>query len=436
MDSTTRSASHRQFRSLLAVSAASLLLLAMVACSSEKPAQPPERAGDALRVLFLGNTYTSYNNLPRLVEELAAAAGKKIETRMIAPGGAALADHAANAQTLAAIRSGGWDFVVLQEQSALGAVFLVNGEARVANPEAFFAAARKLDAEIRKAGAKTVFYHTWPQREAPDSDRAMLDYAYMHIARERGAAMAPVGLAWQQARAEVGGASLFGEDGSHPSRTGSYLAAAVIAATLTGASPAGGPARISGAPVNPDTGAVAAGGSAVLVDLPVRFAGELQRIAWQNHENVAAAGGALDLPAPAALALPQMPAGGTRPTPEQISGRWLGSLALYPQLATLEIWFAQREAKPGESGDAARAEWKTAMQVRFAGGRPDDITAELDQVQITDYGFDFVNPSGPNGGIVKFRAAFLGDRLAGVAEIIVEGEPIYGIGTFDLKRVR
>ncbi|MGH9794244.1 MAG: SGNH/GDSL hydrolase family protein [Candidatus Acidiferrales bacterium] len=434
MDSTTRSSSHRQFRSLLAVSAASLLVLA-VACSSEKPAQPP-RAGDALRVLFLGNSYTYYNNLPRLVEELAAAAGRKIETRMIAPGGASLADHAANARTAEAIRSGGWDFVVLQEQSALGAVYLVNGEARVANPEAFFAAARKLDAEIRKAGAKTVFYHTWPQREAPDSDRAMLDYANMHIARELGAAVAPVGLAWQQASAEVGGASLYAEDGSHPSRTGSYLAAAVIAATLTGASPVGGPARISGAPVNPDTGAVGTGASAVLVDLPARFAGELQRIAWQNHEKLAAADGAIDLPAPAALALPQMPAGGRRPTREQVSGRWLGSLALYPQPATLEIWLAQREAKPGESVDAARAEWKTAMQVRFASGRLDDITAELDQVRITDYGFDFVNPAGPNGGIVKFRAAFLGDRLAGIAEIIVEGEPIYGIGTFELKRVR
>ena len=424
-------------RPVLAACGAGLLALAAIACSGDKPAPMPlSHQGDVLRVLFLGNSYTYYNNLPRLVEELAAAAGKKVETRMIAPGGASLADHAATAKTVEAIRSGGWDFVVLQEQSALGAVYLVNGEARVANPEAFFAAARRLDAEIRKAGAKTILFHTWPQREAPESDRAMLDYAYMRIARELGAAVAPVGLAWRQARAEVGGASLYAEDGSHPSRTGSYLAAAVIAATLTGASPAGGPARISGAPVNPDTGAVATGSSAVLVDLPARFAGELQRIAWQNHEKLAAVDGALDLPAPPALAQPQMPAGGRRPTPEQITGRWLGSLALYPQPATLEIWLMQREAQPGESGNVARAEWKTAMQVRFAGGRPEDITAELEQVQITDYGLTFVNPSGPNGGIVKFRAAFFGDRLAGIAEIIVEGEPIYGIGKFDLKAVR
>ncbi|MGH9816665.1 MAG: hypothetical protein ACRD6I_11355, partial [Candidatus Acidiferrales bacterium] len=363
-------------RHFLAACGAGLLALAAIACSGEKPAPMPQpRQGDALRVLFLGNSYTYYDNLPRLVEEFAATSGRKIEARMIAPGGASLADHAANAKTLEAIRSGGWDFVVLQEQSALGAVYLVNGEARVANPEAFFAAARKLDGEVRRAGAKTVFYHTWPQREAPDSDRAMVDYAYMRIARELHAIVAPVGLAWQQARAEVGGASLYAEDGSHPSRSGSYLAAAVIAAALTGASPVGGPARISGAPVNPDTGAVGTGGSAVLVDLPARFAGELQRIAWQNHEKLAAAGGALDLPAPPALALPQMPAGGTRPAPEQISGRWLGSLALYPQPATLEIWLAQRDDKPSESRDSAGAAWKTAMQIRFAGGQPDDITA-------------------------------------------------------------
>lgn len=424
-------------RHFLAACGAGLLALAAIACSGEKPAPMPQpRQGDALRVLFLGNSYTYYNNLPRLVEEFAAAAGRKIETRMIAPGGASLADHHANAKALKAIRSGGWDFVVLQEQSALGAVYLVNGEPRVANPDAFLAAARQLDAEIRRAGAKTVLFHTWPRRDAPDSDRAMLDYAYMQIARELNAAVAPVGLAWQQARAEVAGASLYAEDGSHPSRTGSYLAAAVIAATLTGASPAGAPARISGAPVNPATGALTTGSSAVLVDLPARFAGELQRIAWQNHEKLAAAGGALDLPAPAALALPQMPAGGRRPTREQVSGRWIGSLTLYPQPATLEIWLAQRDDKPSESRDSAGAAWKTAMQIRFAGGQPDDITAELDQVQIADYGVDFVNPSGPNGGIVKLRAAFFGDQLAGIAEIIVEGQPIYGIGTFHLKRVR
>jgi hypothetical protein len=417
--------------------AAVLLALTLLSCGSEKPAatSSTSAASDgALRVLFLGNSYTYYNNLPRIVEEFAAASGKrKIETRMIAPGGASLADHLANKRTLEAIRSGRWDYVVLQEQSQLGAVYLVNGEARVANPDAFFAAARKLDAEIRKAGAKTVLYHTWSRRDAPDSDRAMLDYAYLRSARELDAAVALVGLAWQQARAELRGASLYADDGSHPSTSGSYLAAAVIYATLTGTSPVGGPAKISGAPVNPDSGAIAEGNTAVLVDLPARFAGDLQRIAWEECQKLASISTYPDLPAPPPLALPQVPVGGRRPAPADLTGRWLGSLRLYPQPATLELWIAEKKDKPGE--------WTAAIEIRFTGGNLEHLTHELEQFQITDTGITFVDPLGPNGGIVRYRAAFTVDsggaaRLAGVAEATVEGAPIYAIGTFDLKRIK
>jgi len=409
------------------------LALAGVSCTGEQKPAPSGQDG-ALRVLFLGNSYTYYNNLPRLVEEFAAAAGKrKIETRMIAPGGASLADHLANSRTLEAIRAGQWDFVVLQEQSQLGAVYLVNGEPHVANAEAFFAAARALDAEIRKAGAKTVLYHTWPRRDAPDSDRAMLDYAYAHIARELNATVAPVGRAWQRARTELRGASLYADDGSHPSIAGSYLAAAVTYTALTGASPVGGPARISGAPVNPDNGAVAAGSNVVLVDLPVRFAGDLQRIAWEESQKLASISSEPDSPAPPSLKLPQVPAGGRRPAPADVSGRWLGSLRLYPQPAILELWIAEKKDKPGE--------WTAAVEIRFTAGNQEKLTHELERFEITDTGILFVDPLGPNGGIVRYRAAFFpasrGEtRLTGVAEIIVEGAPIYAIGSFDLKRLR
>lgn len=426
----------------LALALALALGVAAAACTGAPPAsQPTAASSGTLRVLFLGNSYTYSNNLPRMVEEFAAAAaagGRRIETRMIAPGGASLADHLANRSTLEAIRTGRWDYVVLQEQSQLGAVYLVNGEPRVGNAEAFFTAARALDAEIRKAGAKTVLYHTWARRDAPDSDRAMLDYAYAHLARELKVLRAPVGPAWQQARAELRGASLYADDGSHPSTAGSYLAAAVIYATLTGKSPEGGPAKISGPPVSLASGAVATGSTAVLVDLPARFAADVQRIAWQARERLVATADAPDLPAPPPPALPQLPSGGRRPSPADLAGRWIGSLRLYPQPATLELWIAEKKDKPGE--------WTAAIEIRFTGGNQEDLTHELEQFEITDTGLTFVDPQGPNGGIVRYRAAFLAPagtgeargavKLTGVAEIIVEGRPIYAIGSFDLKRIR
>jgi hypothetical protein len=407
--------------------AALLALLFTVACSSEKPAaQTQPRTDGVLRVLFLGSSYTYYNHLPRLVEEFATASGKEIETRMIAPGGATLADHLENRRTLDAIRTGRWDFVVLQEQSMLGAVYLVNGTPLVANPDAFFRSARALDAEIRKAGAKTVFYHTWPRRDAPDSDRAMLDFAYMHIARELGATVAPVGLAWQRVRGESPAADLYAADGSHPSRAGSYLVAAVLARTLLGAIPDSAPVRVSGPPVDPDSGAVDADRTVVLVDLPARFAGELQRAARRAGDELAAAGGYLDRKRPPPPEHPVVPAGRAVQA-QDVLGRWIGSLHVYPRPGTLELRVAQDPGRPGE--------WKAALQVRFPVGTPEQITEEVEQFRLTGDGVSFVNPNGPNGGIVRFRAAYLGNTLAGVAEILVEDQPIYGIGRFEIKRI-
>jgi hypothetical protein len=185
--------------------------------------------------------------------------------------------------------------------------------------------------------------------------------------------------------------------------------------------------------VDPNSGAVATGSTAVLVDLPARFAGDLQRIAWGEREGMVAAGGALDVSAPPPLALPQVPAGGRRPAPADLTGRWIGSLHLYPQPVTLELWMAEKKGKPGE--------WTAAIEIRFTGGTQENLTHELEQLQITDTGITFVDPTGPNGGIVRYRAAFItgsggAARLAGVAEATVEGAPIYAIGSFDLKRIR
>ena len=43
-----------------------------------------------VRVLFVGNSYTYFNSMPRMVEELAQAAGQEIEVRAFTRGGATL----------------------------------------------------------------------------------------------------------------------------------------------------------------------------------------------------------------------------------------------------------------------------------------------------------------------------------------------------------
>ena len=78
-----------------------------------------DRYSKTVRVLFIGNSLTSVNNLPAMVAAIAKSQGVEVIHDAHAPGGTRLRDHAANEKLLGKLRKGSWDFVVLQEQSEL-----------------------------------------------------------------------------------------------------------------------------------------------------------------------------------------------------------------------------------------------------------------------------------------------------------------------------
>lgn len=234
----------------------------LTGCSTSRGAGPD--AGEALvEILFLGNSYTSVNDLPGMVEELATAAGRPLRQESITPGGMTLDGHASDSGTVAKIASRRWSYVVLQEQSLMP----------ILEPETFFASARVLDGAVRAAGSRTLFYLTWPRLDAPEN-QAKLTAAYSQIARELSADVAPVGPAWAAALAERPDLALYSSDGSHPGPQGTYLAALVFFAKIFRRSPEGLPARLEH-------------GGTVLVDLSgdPALAGALQRIAWRTVQS-------------------------------------------------------------------------------------------------------------------------------------------------------
>jgi hypothetical protein len=142
-------------------------------------------------------------------------------------GGASLRAHWNKGDARRAIETGGYDWVVLQEQSTLP----------VKNARRMHENVRLFDAVIREAGARTALYMTWARRHAPESQAAIAD-AYTAIGAELGAAVVPAGLAWQRYAREHAEPTLYDADGSHPTAAGSYLAACAIFATLFGEPPA------------------------------------------------------------------------------------------------------------------------------------------------------------------------------------------------------
>src|SRR5688500_5153026 len=105
----------------------------------------------AIKLLFIGNSFTQRNNLPGLFAELAAARGLSVTHELISVGGALLRTHWNAGKAGEAIATGGYDFVVLQEQSTLP----VKNANRMADNVRLF------DETIKRAGSKTVLYMTW-----------------------------------------------------------------------------------------------------------------------------------------------------------------------------------------------------------------------------------------------------------------------------------
>ena len=68
-------------------------------------------------VLFVGNSYTFYNDLPEMVKQIALSFGDTLNYESSTPGGASFAMHATNATTIFKINQQAWDYVVLQAQS-------------------------------------------------------------------------------------------------------------------------------------------------------------------------------------------------------------------------------------------------------------------------------------------------------------------------------
>jgi hypothetical protein len=200
-----------------------------------------ERPG--LRVLFVGNSFTFRNSLPALVHELAAGdpgATPIFSVEYVAGG---WSFHQANKDDGLdkLLREVHWDVVVLQEKSWL----LSLPEERWRRET--YPAARALHEKIIAAGARTVLFMTWGYvrgdrwLEPHDTYAAMqarLADGYSNLGSELGAQVAPAGLAWAEALRRDPKLDLWAGDGQHPGRLGSYLAACVFYAMLSGREPA------------------------------------------------------------------------------------------------------------------------------------------------------------------------------------------------------
>jgi Domain of unknown function (DUF4886) len=174
-----------------------------------------------MRVLFIGNSYTSFNELPEIFAQLAASAGHQVSAFSETSGGKSLQWHWYNSAAVSRIQAEKWDYVVLQDMSLQ----------TVCDLELFHEYVDRFVSCIKAAGAQAVLYMTWARQHLPEMQEE-ISGAYQAAAQRTGAGLAPVGRAWDKYLKENSGAVLHVEDRSHPTFAGSYLAACVFFATI------------------------------------------------------------------------------------------------------------------------------------------------------------------------------------------------------------
>lgn len=208
-----------------------LLLLPMSLRAAEK---------DSLQVLWVGNSYTFFNDLPATVRDIAASQDLKLAVTRVLKGGEKLSGHWQNPVLQKALKRGGWDYVVLQEFSSTPA-YSTESVARDIYPYA-----HQIDsmAKAHSPNVHVIYYMTWGhkygnvrQTDYPlDDDYELMQEriktAYIEMAWMNHSWCAPVGMAWQQVRRERPELQLYTADCFHPSPLGSYLAANVIVTTI------------------------------------------------------------------------------------------------------------------------------------------------------------------------------------------------------------
>ena len=192
-------------------------------------------------VLFIGNSYTYYNNLPDLVNEIALSFGDTLMHESSTPGGSNFNAHSTNAQTLNKINQKQWDYVVLQAQSQE----LSFSHFQVANDSYPYAEILVDSIFANSSCTEPLFFMTWGRKYGDQSNcqfyppvctylgmQQRLRENYLDMSFLHNASCSPVGMAWKKFIEIDSTLNLYSSDNSHPSIYGSYLAACTFYSSI------------------------------------------------------------------------------------------------------------------------------------------------------------------------------------------------------------
>jgi hypothetical protein len=164
---------------------------------------PHDRA--LISVLFLGNSLTYFNEMPRMTARIGARENPPLFVDAVTMSGADLEGLWFRTDALRRIWQSHWDYVIIQERGGSGAHD---------QGDLFHKYLGRFAYEARKSGATPLLFMTWYERYPAEQEKFM-----RAAARRANVGVLPVAVAWKDD---------FNWDGVHPNVAGSYLIACTV----------------------------------------------------------------------------------------------------------------------------------------------------------------------------------------------------------------
>jgi hypothetical protein len=180
-----------------------------------------------IRVLFVGNSFTYYYNLPQVVSAMAKSQDVIIDTKHSTVGGSSLENHwksERGTQTRVMIELEKWDYVVFNNHSL----------SSINSPEKFLDYSKKFADLVRSKGAEPIFMMTWAYKSNPLM-LPEIEKLHKNLSEQTNSNLIPGGPLFESSIKYRPDIELFHDD-IHPSSNGTYLLGLAFYKYFTGRS--------------------------------------------------------------------------------------------------------------------------------------------------------------------------------------------------------
>ena len=193
------------------------------------------------KILFVGNSFTFYWNLPSLVNEMCNYSGDIVDIYQSTAGGATLKQHWVgdkNLKTMDLLKENKYSLIILQDHSP-------NPILKTKESLEYFSRFIKI---AKKNSSRSIIYGTWTYPSMPIKSSYGKDPIISNLiplSKEFNVPIAPVGTAFRLFQERYPNISLFTSDNKHPSPVGTYLAACIFYRMITKKNSKGLPRRFT-----------------------------------------------------------------------------------------------------------------------------------------------------------------------------------------------